>query len=79
MQNLSWRPDIGLCGEQYAAAARAKPAGRPLVLAGADMHRAGPGEGGEGVPGGGDSEAARSRKRKKDPRRPTQVRPRRQA
>ena len=58
---------------QYAAAARAKQAGRPIVLAAAEPDKGREGDAGEGAAAGGEADAARSRKRKKDPRRPSQV------
>lgn len=65
--------DTQTLAAQYAAAARAKQAGRPLVLAAVEPDRGRESDAGEGAPVGGDAVAARLRKRKKDPRRPSQV------
>ena len=58
---------------QYAASARAKQAGRPLVLAAVEPDKGRESDAGEGAAGGSDADVARLRKRKKDPRRPSQV------
>ncbi|KAK9843485.1 hypothetical protein WJX81_005242 [Elliptochloris bilobata] len=57
---------------QYAAAVRAKSVERPLVLASAEPDKGREGDAREGAAVGGDADASRLRKRRKDPRRPTQ-------